>query len=64
MRVRMLKTGRYSWDGATIIKCLLGKTYESIADDIECTEGNIHESVAKQWIEQGVCKEIIQRKKK
>ena len=64
MKIKMLKTGKYSWDGKTLIKCLLGETYESIENDIECTEGKIHESVAKQWIDQGVCREIIPRKKK
>ena len=64
MKIKMIKTGKYSWDGTSLIKCLINKTYESIANDIEHTEGKIHEGVAKQWIAQDVCKEVMPRKKK
>lgn len=55
----MCETGRYSYDGKSIIKLISGKTYEVIPDKQKNREENqIHSFVAKQFLLKNICKEI------
>lgn len=61
----MLSVGKYSYDGKTLLVRRKDKTLETIPnnqEEIQDTE--VHENVAKQWIDLGIAKEIIPRKKK